>query len=397
MHTTKPEAVKSVKKFNPRNVQIKFQELFDTQPVVVRSPGRINFIGEHTDYNDGYVMPAAIDRHIVAAVDFSMDTHSTFYSVKHNEFFSFHTSDPARVKSPSWANYLLGIVRKFADEGNFVKAFNCVIDGDVPTGAGLSSSAALECSFAFALNLLHGFNIPKLKLIQIAQWAEHNYAGVKCGIMDQFASVMGMEGKAFVLDCRSLEYRYFPVDLSETSVILCDSMVKHSLASSEYNTRRSECEEGVSIIRKYYPEVISLRDANLSMLENHVSAFPKKVFNRCSYVIQENNRVLQASKDLDNGDLSAFGKKMYQTHDGLSVLYEVSCDELDFLVEQTKNNSGVLGSRMMGGGFGGCTINLVAKKTVQKFIATITEAYQRRYNVDMNIYDVSLTNGTGLV
>lgn len=378
-------------------MRTRFQDLFDTQPIVARSPGRINFIGEHTDYNNGFVMPAAIDRYIVAAVDFSRDPHCTLYSAKHNEFFSFHTTDPARVKSPQWANYLLGVVKKFSEEGYAVKAFNCVIDGDVPTGAGLSSSAALECSFAFALNHLHGFNIPKLKLIHIAQWAEHNYAGVMCGIMDQFASVMGMQGNAFVLDCRSLEYRYFPVELSETSIILCDSMVKHSLASSEYNTRRRECEEGVSIIRKYYPEVNSLRDATMQMLEGHVSAFPRKVYDRCTYVIQENKRVLDASKDLDNRDLVSFGKKMYQTHDGLSGLYEVSCEELDFLVERAKEMPGVLGSRMMGGGFGGCTINLVSKKASEEFVKKITEAYHQQYKVEMNIYNVSLTDGTNLV
>ncbi len=342
-------------------------------------------------------MPAAIDKQIVAAIDFAPDAHCTLYSVKHNEFFSFHTSDPARVKSPLWANYLLGVVRKFADEGHLVKAFNCVIDGDVPTGAGLSSSAALECSFAFALNHLQQFNISKLELIHIAQWAEHNYAGVKCGIMDQFSSMMGMEGKAFVLDCRSLEYRYFPVDLSESSIILCDSMVKHSLASTEYNTRRAECEEGVSIIRKYYPEVNSLRDATLEMMEAHVSSFPTKVYNRCCYVIQENRRVLDASKDLDDGDLTSFGQKMYATHHGLSQLYEVSCEELDFLVEQTRRVPGVIGARMMGGGFGGCTINLVSKSAANHFIGFIKEAYRKRFNVEMNVYIVSLSNGTGLV
>jgi galactokinase len=389
--------LESIKKFNPRTVSARFRELFDTQPILVRSPGRINLIGEHTDYNEGFVMPAAIDRHIVAAIDFSADTHSTLYSVKHNEFFSFHTSNPARVRSPLWANYLLGVVKKFADEGHVVKAFNCVIDGDVPTGAGLSSSAALECSFAFALDRLHEFKISKLDLIHIAQWAEHNYAGVKCGIMDQFSSMMGMEGKAFVLDCRSLDYRYFPVDLTECSIILCDSMVKHSLASSEYNTRRSECEEGVSIMRKYYHQVSSLRDADLIMLENHRSAFPGKVYDRCRYVIQENKRVLDASKDLDQGNLSSFGKKMYETHYGLSELYEVSCEELDFLVAKTKGTQGVLGARMMGGGFGGCTINLVHKSGAADFIRMISDAYRHRYNVDMNVYVVSLSDGTGLV
>ena len=386
--------METTKQFNPGSVRKKFLELFDTSPILIRSPGRINLIGEHTDYNDGYVMPAAIDRHIFAAIDFSEDAHSTLYSVKHNEFFSFHTSDPAKVKSPLWANYLLGVVKKFADEGHIVKAFNCVIDGDVPTGAGLSSSAALECSFAFALNHLHQFNISKIELIHIAQWAEHNYAGVKCGIMDQFSSVMGLEGNAFVLDCRSLEYRYTPIDLTKCSIVLCDTMVKHSLASSEYNTRRAECEEGVSIIRKYYPNVKSLRDANLTMIENHRTAFPTKVCNRCTYVIEENSRVLDASKDLDNRDLASFGKKMYESHHGLSELYEVSCDELDFLVAETKRIPGVLGARMMGGGFGGCTINLITKSAVDDFIKIIRRSYQDQFDVDMKVYIVSLMNGT---
>lgn len=383
--------------FNPRSVKKKFSELFDTQPLLVRSPGRINLIGEHTDYNEGYVMPAAIDRDIVVGIDFSIDTHATLYSVKHNEFFSFHPSDPAKVRSPLWANYLLGVVRKFLDEGKSVKPFNCVIDGDVPTGAGLSSSAALECSFAFALDQLHGFNIPRRQLILMAQWAEHNYAGVKCGIMDQFSSMMGLAGKAFVLDCRSLEYRYFPVDLSESSIVLCDSMVKHSLASSEYNTRRSECEQGVAIIRKYYPHVNTLRDATLAMLEEHKTEFPEKAYDRCTYVIQENARVLEASQDLEKNDLHAFGKKMYETHKGLSELYQVSCEELDFLVDESKKINGVIGSRMMGGGFGGCTINLVVKSAVTDFLQRIGEVYKEKFGVDMNAYVVSLRDGTSII
>lgn len=383
--------------FDPRTVYSKYLELFDTQPILVRSPGRINLIGEHTDYNEGYVMPAAIDRNIVVAIDFALDDHSTLYSVKHNEFFSFHTTDPTRVKSPLWANYLLGVVRKFIDQGQSIKAFNCVVDGDVPTGAGLSSSAALECSFAFALNHLLQSNIQKKELIFISQWAEHNYAGVKCGIMDQFSSVMGQKGKAFVLDCRSLEHRYFPVDLRETSIVLCDSMVKHSLASTEYNTRRAECEEGVSIIRRYYPEVNSLRDATLQMIEDHQSAFSEKVYNRCSYIIQENKRVLDASVDLEKGDMASFGKKMYLTHEGLSRLYEVSCDELDFLVEASKKIDGVIGSRMMGGGFGGCTINFVSKKETDFFIEKMAGAYQNKYKVQMNTYVVSIEDGTSII
>jgi galactokinase len=383
--------------FNRKAVQRKFLELFDTQPILVRSPGRINLIGEHTDYNDGFVMPAAIDREIVVGIDFAIDDHSTLYSVKHNEFFSFHTSDPARVSSPLWANYLLGVVRKVIDRGLSVKSFNCVIDGDVPTGAGLSSSAALECSFAFALDHLHKFNIPKQELILIAQWSEHNYAGVKCGIMDQFASMMGLENKAFVLDCRSLEYRYFPLELKNSAIVLCDSMVKHSLASTEYNTRRIECEQGVQILQRHYPEVRSLRDVTRQMIETYRAKFSEKVFNRCIFVVEENQRVLDASKDLEKGDLKSFGKKMYETHHGLSLLYEVSCDELDFLVSESKKISGVLGARMMGGGFGGCTINIVENNQVDNFIQTMTDSYKQKFDVKMNTYVVSIKDGTGLI
>ncbi len=388
---------KTETRFNPASIRSKFLELFDTQPILVRSPGRINLIGEHTDYNDGFVMPAAIDRDIVVALDFSLDSHSTLYSVKHNEFFSFHTSDPAKVNSPLWANYLLGVVRQFADKGYAVKSFNCVIGGDVPTGAGLSSSAALECSFAFALDQLHHFNIPKQQLIFIAQWAEHHYAGVKCGIMDQFASMMGVDGKAFVLDCRSLEYHYFSIDLKESSIVLCDTMVKHSLASTEYNTRRMECEQGVQIIRQRYPHVNSLRDATIEMMERLRDEFPKKVYNRGTYIIQENQRVLDAAKDLENMDLQAFGSKMYETHHGLSRLYEVSCEELDFLVDESKKMKGVLGARMMGGGFGGCTINLVKKNEVHSFIGKMTKAYYEKFNCKMNTYEVAIKDGTGLI
>lgn len=382
---------------NPAAVRAKFLELFDTQPLLVRSPGRINLIGEHTDYNDGFVMPAAIDRQIVVAMDLASDDHSTLFSVKHNEFFSFHTTNPSRVSSPLWANYLLGVVRKFLDLGKNLKSFNCVIDGDVPTGAGLSSSAALECSFAFALNHQQRANISKKDLILIAQWSEHHFAGVKCGIMDQFASVMGEKGKAFVLDCRSLEHRYFPVDLSKATIVLCDSMVKHSLASTAYNTRRAECEQGVSILRRHYPDVRALRDATIQMLSDHQQEFSSTVYNRCLYVVQENERVLDASEDLAKGDLVAFGKKMYQTHEGLSKLYEVSCEELDFLVAEAQKIDSVLGSRMMGGGFGGCTINFVARDEVKNFIAAVQESWYKKYGTSMNTYVVSIADGTSVI
>jgi galactokinase len=375
-------------------VRSKFLDLHNQEPLLVRSPGRINLIGEHTDYNEGFVMPAAIDRDIVFAVGFSDEPHSTLYSIRHNELIPFHISQPHKVPEPLWPNYLLGVARRFLDKGYNLKNIHCVVGGDVPTGAGLSSSAALECGFAFALDQLHSFNVPKLDLVHMAQWAEHNYAGVKCGIMDQFSSMMGAEGKAFVLDCRTLSYHYFPVDLKDYSIVLCDTMVKHSLANSAYNKRREECEQGVSILRKYFPTIRSLRDVSLQMIEDHRNEFSDTVYDRCTYIVAENKRVLDASEDLKKGDMRAFGKKMYATHDGLSKLYEVSCPELDFMVNEARKYDFVAGARMMGGGFGGCTINLVAKTKVDWFIRTLREAYMKNFDHEMNAYIVGIKNGT---
>lgn len=395
-----PEALKETgirSKFRASSVRNKFLELYDQEPLLVRSPGRINLIGEHTDYNEGFVMPAAIDRNIVFAIGFTQEPYATLYSVKHDSLITFDIKDPAKIEEQLWPNYLLGVVRQFVDKGYRLKPFHCVVGGDVPTGAGLASSAALECGFAFALNHLHAFDIPKLQLVYMAQWAEHHYAGVKCGIMDQFASMMGAEGKAFVLDCRSLSHHYFPIDLKDYSIVLCDTMVKHSLANSAYNTRREECETGVSILRLHYPHIKTLRDATLDMINDHRKEFPEKVYDRCTYIVQENQRVLAASEDLKKGDLRSFGQKMYATHDGLSKLYEVSCAELDFLVQEAKKLEGVLGSRMMGGGFGGCTINIVLKSKVDSFISILHEGYQKNFQHEMHCYEVEVRNGTSII
>jgi galactokinase len=378
-------------------IRNKFIELFHREPLMVRSPGRINLIGEHTDYNEGFVMPAAIDREIIFAIALSPGSTASVYSMKHDELIRFHVDDPTKISAPFWLNYLLGVVRQFVDKGFPVKPFYCVVGGDVPTGAGLSSSAALECGFAFALNQLHSYTIPTLELIHMAQWSEHHFVGVKCGIMDQFSSMMGSEGKAFVLDCRSLSYRYFPVDLKEYTIVLCDTSVKHSLAHSAYNERRAECEKGVAILEKYYPGIKSLRDVTIDMIDIHGKEFPEKVFDRCTYVVQENERVLAAASDLEKGDLLSFGKKMYASHEGLSKLYEVSCPELDFLVAQAKTVEGVIGSRMMGGGFGGCTINIVLKRKVDTFVTTLQEAYLKNFQHEMKSYVVALKNGTSII
>jgi galactokinase len=380
-----------------RQVHDKFTDLFSKEPLIVRSPGRINLIGEHTDYNDGFVMPAAIDKEAVFAIAPSDNGKSSVYSVKFDQQFDIDLSNPKKVKTPVWANYLLGVLYQFIHSGYPVKPFNCVFSGDIPVGAGLSSSAAIECGFGFALSEINNLNVPKLKLITMAQWAEHNYVGVKCGIMDQFASVMGKDGHVILLDCRSLVHQYCRIDLADHTIMLCDTKVKHSLVDSEYNTRRSECEKGVSILKESYSEVKSLRDVSPEMVKKHKEKLPGKVFDRCLYVTQEIQRVQEASTDLQGGNLKAFGKKMFETHEGLSKLYEVSCPELDFLVNKAKRFDGVIGARMMGGGFGGCTINILKKEMAEAFEKYMHEAYLKAYNIDMPIYHVDIEGGTSVV
>lgn len=379
------------------NVKKKFTELFGTQPMVIHSPGRINLIGEHTDYNNGYVMPAAIDKGIQCAIAPSKSKQSIIYSPKYHQYYSLDLKNIAIVKSPAWANYLLGIIHQMEARGLKVRPFNCVFDGDLPLGAGLSSSAAIECCFAYALNELNDFNLSKLEMIHMAQWAEHNYVGVKCGIMDQFTSIMGQAGHAMVLDCERLTYKYFPLALKEFSLVLCDTNVKHFLASSEYNTRREECEEGVRILQRTFPIIKSLRDVSVEMLARNSELLPEKVSNRCRYIVEENDRVLKGSEDLTKGDLESFGKKMFETHEGLSRLYEVSCPELDFLVEKSKLFSGVIGSRMMGGGFGGCTLNIIQQNRVGEFIYQMKRQYKDQFKIELTTHVVKTGNGTSVI
>jgi galactokinase len=305
-------------------------------------------------------------------------------------------TNPQRVEAPMWANYLLGVLGKLKEDGYALKPFNCVFGGNVPLGAGLSSSAAMECGFAYAIDAMLGLHIDKQKLIRTAQWAEHNYVGVKCGIMDQFASMMGAEGKVIMLDCRSLEFEYFPLDLKDYAIVLCNTNVKHSLVDSEYNTRRQECEAGVQVFQRHNPAVKSLRDVSPAMVEQFKPVLKGKVYERCLYITQEIQRVQQASIDLQRDHIFSFGKKMYETHEGLSRLYEVSCPELDFLVNHAREQ-GVIGARMMGGGFGGCTINIVANGQVDSFIQSATEVYGHQFNLRMDAYVVHIKGGTSTV
>lgn len=383
--------------FSVQDIVFKFSKLYPGKPLIVRSPGRINLIGEHTDYNDGFVMPAAIDRETVFAIAPSDNKVSEIYSLMYEESFQVDIHNPQPVSSPTWVNYLLGVIRQFVDHGYPVKPFRCVFGGNIPMGAGLSSSASIECGFAYALNELYQFNVPKEKMVFMAQWSEHHFAGVKCGIMDQFASMMGVDSRVIVLDCRSMEFSYSPLELTDVALVLCDTKVKHSLVDSEYNTRRNECEEGVRVLQQYHPAIKSLRDVSLTELEKHRAELKGKVYDRCLYIVQEIQRVQEASEDLKRHDLEAFGKKMYETHHGLSELYEVSCEELDFLVTNAKTLPAVLGARMMGGGFGGCTINIVKRSEVENFTSVMKKEYESAFGIALETYVVNIKDGTGLI
>lgn len=376
----------------------KFKKAFPTanDPLVVRSPGRINLIGEHTDYNNGFVLPAAIDKEAQIAISLRKDNEIHLYAYDLKENFTAFIDELKPIGDISWPNYMLGVVAQFVKRGVKVKGFNALLSSDIPMGAGLSSSAAVECATAFALNELLGAGFDRITLVQMAQAAEHEYAGVKCGIMDQFASMFGQENKVIRLDCRSLEYNYFPLQMDGLAIVLLDTNVKHSLASSEYNVRRQQCETGVTLIQNKFKTVESLRDADLSMVKECIQE-GSIIYNRCKYVVEEEERMIAACAALEQGDTKGFGQKMFETHDGLSKEYEVSCKELDFLVDEVRENEYVIGARMMGGGFGGCTINLVKESAVDALINSITPVYKEKMGLDLKSYVVALKNGTSVI
>lgn len=372
-----------------------FRNLYGKDPVVYRAPGRVNLIGEHTDYNKGFVLPGAINKRILVALapNGSQQVNVFAKSINGGEKASF----PVTEKNPrtGWVNYLIGVTYLLQQTGGVIQGVDVVIDGDIPVGGGMSSSAALCSAYGFALNELFALDFTRMELALVGQRTEHEFVGVKCGIMDQFASLHGRKGQLMKLDCRNMEMEYVPFDFPDHRIVLANTMVSHTLAGSEYNVRRQQCEEGVALLRKYYPEVESLRDVTYEQLTRHWQEFNAVVYDRCTYVVNENQRLLAGCDALRRNDLAGFGDMMYASHKGLSKRYGVSCKELDFLVEQAKKVEGVAGARMMGGGFGGCTVNIVKAEIVDRFCAQIQQSYQQQFSVTPEVYVMELEEGAG--
>ena len=373
-----------------------FNEKYNGEPIVVRSPGRVNFIGEHTDYNNGFVLPAAIDKALYFAAAPSGSDNCSLFSIDMNDTFEFFVND-IKQSGKHWPDYLLGITEQLIKTGYEIRGFNCVFGGDIPIGAGLSSSAAIEAGLGFALINLFNIQIENQLLAKLAQKAENEFVRVKCGIMDQFINLHGKKDFVLRLDCRSLEYEYFPFTFDNISIVLFNSGVSHSLASSEYNKRREECNQGVEILKAQYPEIESLRDADINMLNADKEKTESIVYKRCKYVIEENDRLLKACQSLIQNDIENFGKLMYQTHEGLSSEYEVSCPELDTLVNLTIAEKYVYGSRMMGGGFGGCTINLIETEKTEEVSEKIINEYKAIYGFEPKVYITNIAAGTEII
>ena len=366
-------------------------------PLIVRSPERVNIIGEHTDYNEGFVVPAAIDKAAFLAISLRDDNEIHLFANDLDERFSIRADQLKPIADLDWPNYMLGAVAQFTERGIQVRGFNAMLTSDIPIGAGLSSSAAVECATVFALNHLLQTGFDKIDMVKMAQRAEHKYAGVMCGIMDQFASAMGKKDHVIKLDCRSLEYDYVPFELKGIKILLLNTNVKHSLASSEYNTRRFECSQAVEWVKQHVPTVHSLRNVTEDMLDKYVLPKNELIDRRGRFIVQELHRLIEGCSDLQMGDIKSLGRKMFRTHDGLSKMYEVSCKELDWLVDFVTTKPEVIGARMMGGGFGGCTINLVEEQYVEKLLTEIKPLYAQTFNKDLDCYIAGIEEGTSIV
>lgn len=372
-----------------------FRKKFEAEPdYIFLSPGRINIIGEHVDCHDGFVLPAAIDRYICFAV--RENKYSSFCNIiaeDFNDSFSFDMQADINGEWPTWAAYLLGVSEEIKKLGKTTGGLDLVFKGNIPMGAGLSSSAALECGFGTVLNTVFNLELSKKEIAVIGQRSENNFVGVNCGIMDQFSSVFGLESKVMLIDCNSLEHEYYDAEINGYSLVLFDSGVKHTHISSGYNDRRADMENGKEIVKKHFPEIKSFRECTVEMLQEVKEELGETVFKRCLYVIEEMGRVKKAIEALKNQDLKLLGSLLNQTHYGLSTQYEVSCPELDFLVDEVLKQDGAIGSRMMGGGFGGCSINLIENGKEDEIIEIMKSRYKEVYDLPLKVYKVNISDG----
>ncbi|WP_088322797.1 galactokinase [Polaribacter tangerinus] len=375
-----------------KEVKNTFHQLYKTTPLLIFSPGRINLIGEHTDYNDGFVFPAAVNKGIFMAIQKSDSDSCKAFAIDKNKMYAFNLTSLERIPKGGWRNYIIGVAAEVQKLGITLGNFNIAFSGNIPTGAGMSSSAALENSLVFALNKLFKLNLSRSEMILVSQKAEHNFAGVKCGIMDQYASMFGEKKSALLLDCRTVTSTSYKIDFNNYKLLLINTNVKHDLSESAYNDRREVCEKVSEMLG-----VKALRDAKITDLEKLKNQVSEEDFKKALYVIEENLRVQQFSRAIEKNDVNMVGKLLYQSHNGLSNMFKVSCKELDFLVEQTVNNSAVLGARMMGGGFGGCTINLIEKSAIKEFKKDISKRYQKEFDKSCSIYEVKLAKGTRII
>lgn len=362
--------------------------------IVIESPGRINLIGEHIDYNGGHVLPAAIDKKITLKFRKNNSKSCEIYSKNFKNSFKIKLDELKRSKV-EWQNFVLGVLYHIDSlKPNTLEGFDCIIESNLPLGSGISSSAALECGIAKGVNELFSLNLSDLQIIKLSRDAEHTFVGTKCGIMDQFAVVKGESNHLILLDCKSLDYELIEANFDPYIVVLLNTNVSHNLASSEYNVRRDECQTALEAIQKKYPKYRHLTDVPTKVIKAFKGVLPQKIYNRALYVSQENKRTLKAVKKLKKDDLVGFGELLYKSHDGLQNLYEVSCKELDFLVKSTKKLDYVLGSRMMGGGFGGCTINLVNKNKVDDFVENLSAKYEEQFNIQLTSILTTIGDGT---
>ena len=375
-----------------KEVESSFKNQFNTEPLLVFSPGRINLIGEHTDYNEGFVFPAAIDKGIALAIQKSDADTSKIFAFNKDETYEFDLDSIQPLKNGGWRNFIIGVVAEMQKIGKNPGNFNAVFAGNIPGGAGMSSSAALENSFVYGLNDLFNLGMSKEDMILVSQKAEHNYVGVKCGIMDQYASMFGIENSALLLDCRTITSKPYEIDFKDYELMLINTNVKHDLSESAYNDRREVCEKVSELLG-----IVALRDASQEDLDTIKNDISEEDYHKALYVIEENNRVRKFAEAIEKDDLATLGDLLFQSHDGLSNQYKVSCRELDFLVDKAKENPDVIGARMMGGGFGGCTINLVAKTGLSAFEKEVSKSFKEEFRRDCTVYQLKLSQGTHIL